>query len=67
MDFHISDAKVIREAFSGKSLLIEAPIFDERVWVPKKMITDDSEIWKGGDSPGTLVVKEWFAEKKGWI
>jgi hypothetical protein len=36
-------------------------------WIPKSQIHDNSEVWKRGQAPGTLVVKTWFAEKEGWI
>ncbi len=40
----------------------EGPSF----WIPKTVVHDDSEVYKDGDS-GTLVVKDWFAEKRGWV
>ena len=33
------------------------------VWVPRSVITDDSEVCEQGDE-GTLVVKSWFAQKE---
>lgn len=36
------------------------------VWVPKSAVHDNSEVWKRGQEPGALVVKPWFAKKKGW-
>lgn len=36
------------------------------VWVPKSMLHDDSEIVEEGDE-GTLIVKERWAEKQGWL
>lgn len=64
-EFEIEDTEVIYD--SGKALKVEAPIFDEEfVWVPKSVITDNSEVWKEGQEPGSLVVKRWFAEKEGW-
>lgn len=34
-------------------------------WVPKSAVHDDSEVYKDGDE-GTLIVKDWLAEKRGW-
>jgi hypothetical protein len=33
------------------------------IWVPRSVITDDSEVLEQSDE-GTLVVKSWFAEKE---
>lgn len=63
-DFEIEDAEATFD--SGKALKIEAPLFDDFVWVPKSVITDDSEVWKKDQEPGSLIVKRWFAEKEGW-
>lgn len=38
----------------------------ENHWIPKSVVHDDSEVWKEGQE-GDLVVKLWFAEKKGWV
>ena len=35
-------------------------------WIPKSLISDDSEVWKKGDE-GKLVVPEWFAIKEGLV
>jgi len=34
------------------------------LWVPKKGIHEDSDVWKPGQSKGRLVLKRWCAEKK---
>jgi hypothetical protein len=62
--FLIEDAEAIHD--TGKALLIRAPSLDGEIWIPQSQIHDDSEIWKANQK-GDLVVKEWFAEKKGWI
>ena len=36
----------------------------EKVWVPKSVIAEHSEVSEPGQS-GTLTVKTWFAEKEG--
>jgi len=35
-------------------------------WVPESVVHDDSEVFKGCDGAGDLVVKSWWAEKQGW-
>ena len=62
--YRIEDAKAI--AGSDKALLVEAPEFDEAVWIPQSQITDDSEVYKVGDE-GTCIVTEWWADKEGWV
>lgn len=35
-------------------------------WIPKSLISPDSEVFSQGDS-GTLILAEWFAEQEGLI
>lgn len=53
-------------AETPKAIQVKRWIGDTRFWhwIPKSVITDDSEVWKDGDA-GTLVVEDWFAEKEG--
>lgn len=37
---------------------------EDAIWVPKSVVSDDSEVYKKGNI-GELVVAEWFAEKEG--
>lgn len=64
--FELEDTLVVRESDSGKAILVDSPILDDRVWVPKSAVTDDSEVWKEHQDRGTLVVEDWFADKQGW-
>lgn len=48
----------------GKALLINFGD-DEKEWVPKSQIHDDSEVYKEGHA-GRLVITRWIAEQKGW-
>lgn len=66
MPITFDDCEVVHD--SGKALLVIIPDLDkgEPVWVPQSQITEDSEIWKLGQS-GKLVVTEWIAQQKGWI
>ena len=72
--YDIEGAKCIAE--SSKSILVQCECEeferddshaeDDKAWIAKSQITDDSEVYKKGTS-GTLVVSEWLAEKKGWL
>jgi len=35
-------------------------------WIPKSVISDESEVFEEGGT-GTLLVKSWWAEKEGWL
>jgi len=61
--FDVGIAECIRD--SGKALLCRIHGVGEE-WIPQTQIHDDSEVYSDGDS-GTLVVRIWFAEKKGWV
>lgn len=59
----LGDGKIIRE--TDKAVL--ACINDKEIWVPKSCIHDDSEAYSSveGENEGTIVVKQWWAEKNG--
>lgn len=61
--FIMGDAEPITESRNGKNILFN--VEGEEIWVPKKVIHDDSDVWKLGNDPGSLVVKYWWAEKHG--
>jgi len=52
-------------AHSDKALQVEIRPHG-RVWVPKTVIHDDSEVFEaaGAGATGELVVKAWWAEKQ---
>ena len=57
--------EVYVEARSDKALLV---VFEgEKIWVPKSVIDDDSEVWsdKHVGQTGDLVLPEWLADEKG--
>jgi len=63
----IEDAEVIAKSRNGKNLLVESPILDEPIWVPRKVIHDNSEVYDNGEDekgPGDLIVQLWWAEDK---
>jgi len=66
IEFH--DVTVVRETHKGESGAgaILCNIEGEEIWIPKSVISDDSEVYKD-ETEGTLVIFEWFAEKEGMI
>jgi hypothetical protein len=66
MPFTIENATCLREADSGKAILVEAKFFDDGVeWIPVSQIDDNSEVYKK-NTEGDLIVSNWLARKKGW-
>lgn len=53
-------ADVEATAESEKAILVS--VEGDEVWVPKKIIHDDSETYKKGTS-GNLIVQKWWADK----
>lgn len=48
------------------ALLVRVPEHEDKpVWIPKSQITDDSEVYRNGDT-GELEITEWLAEQRGW-
>ena len=65
MAFEIEDARCVHQ--TEEAILVEAPDFgDEQVWIPQSQVTEDSEVY-AIRTEGTLVVSDWFAEKRGWV
>jgi hypothetical protein len=63
----IEDVTVLHE--TEMAILVESPNLDtveNKAWVPKSVISDDSEVYKAG-TEGQLIVSEWWAEKAGWL
>lgn len=58
------DVEVLRE--TDKALLILPSDGDEEVWVPKSVITDDSEVFSLKSSPGVMQVAGWWAREHGY-
>lgn len=76
--YDIEGVTCIAESKNGRSLLMrcECEEFErddshedaDKCWIPKKVITDDSEVYEvKAKEEGTLSVAEWFAEKRGWL
>ena len=62
--FDLPNARGI--AATSDALLVEADDLDDAVWIPQSAILDESEVYEVGNE-GTLVVKDWVAQKKGWL
>lgn len=52
------------EAETEKAILVYLDSTNEKHWIPKSQVHDNSSVWKKGDR-GTVVVTEWFANKEG--
>lgn len=63
--FILGDAEVLAESKNEKNLLFN--VDGEEMWIPKKVIHDDSTVWEKGQPAGELVVKLWWAEKNGYV
>lgn len=74
--YDIDDVACIAESKNGKSLLMRCTCDEfakddshkdeDKAWVPKTQITDDSEVYEVGGE-GTLSVTEWLAQERGWL
>lgn len=58
----LGQAKII--ATTDKAIRVELDATNT-LWVPESVIHDDSEVFKGCDGTGDLVVEAWWAEKQG--
>ena len=47
-------------------LAILCTIDDKKLWIPKSVVHEDSEVSGEGDT-GTIVIMRWFAEKEGLV
>lgn len=67
-DYEIEGAVCV--GHTDKALLIRAPEFSGDTWIPKSVVTEDSEVYGpsfDAAGPGTLIVKGWYAEKEDWV
>lgn len=58
-DVEIED--VICLADTDKAILVE--IDGTQTWIPQSQVSENSEVWKKGDS-GILIITEWIAKQK---
>lgn len=61
---YIRNCRCIHETAMAVLVAVDRGKGDEKFWVPKSVLHDDSEVCTAGDI-GTLVVAGWFAEKEG--
>lgn len=61
----LGKASYLRKCKSGKSFMAVTKEHGT-INVPDWAVHDDSEVWKAGDE-GNLVVKERFADEKGYV
>ncbi len=66
MAYNVEIENVLAVHEKGKGLLVEIDGDEETVWIPKSLISSDSEVYEKGTS-GTLIIPEWLAEEKGLI
>lgn len=59
---NMGEGKITAE--TAKAILFEAD--GKKTWIPKSVIHDDSEVWEKGHE-GPLIVKQWWAEKNGYV
>lgn len=60
-DWGIRYERCKAEASTKLAILVDIPDLEKKVWVPKHVLHEESEIRQSGDM-GELVVKTWFAE-----
>lgn len=75
MGYAFDDVEVVKATMDmkgrTKALLLRCDDLDaeyfggEGEWVPYSAVHDDSGIYREGEI-GTVVLKTWFCEKKGW-
>lgn len=51
-------------AESDKAIRVELSS-GTRHWIPKSVLSEDSEVYKVDEDAGKLIVKSWFCEKEG--
>ena len=59
----LGDATCLAE--TEKAIKVKLEDADEEFWVPKSVVHDDSEVYSMKNGSGSLVVKQWWAEKNG--
>lgn len=56
-------AKIIKTTDKAIRVILDSD--GKAHWIPESVVHDDSEVFKGCDGAGDLVVKAWWAEKEG--
>jgi hypothetical protein len=56
-------AKII--ASTDKAIRVILDSDGKAYWIPESVVHDDSEVFRGCDGAGDLVVQSWWSEKEG--
>lgn len=64
MSYLIEQAVIVAE--TEDAICVLAPEFDEDTWIPSRQVHDDFPIYRDGEE-GDLLVKDWWAERQGWL
>ncbi len=59
----LGKAKILQTTAKAIRVLLDSD--GKTYWVPESCVHDDSEVFRGCDDEGDLVVKTWWAEKEG--
>lgn len=66
---HFPAVTVLRETHPGyknQGAILVRLDDDREAWVPKSVISEDSEVWADG-TDGELIVPQWWATKEGLV
>jgi len=65
MKYSLGQGRVEKD--TGKALKVWLEEWGDSVWIPYSCIHDDSEVFDDEDnSRGEVIVKQWWAESKGF-
>ncbi len=59
----LGQAKIIKTADKEIRVILDSD--GKAYWIPESVVHDDSEVFRGCEGAGDLVVKSWWAEKEG--
>lgn len=62
-DVNLGYAELVNE--TTLAILVKTEAEDEEFWVPKSVISDDSEVYSTKSGEGDLIVHRWWAVKNG--
>ena len=67
--FDIKNATIVKTTKNKKGqegvIFKDPEICPDGNFVRQNVISDDSEVWKPGQT-GTLLIQDWYAESRGW-
>lgn len=66
--FQLGDAERKKVSDNDGKVNVLFDVEGEEMWVPEKCIHADSDVWcNSKDDSGTLVVRLWWAKKRGLV